>query len=72
MYREIFPDRIKKARIETGFTQREIAKETSISQAKIAKLETGSQEPNLEQLGILADFYNVSIDWLLGTKNAKK
>ena len=66
MYREIFASRIKKARIDTGFTQKEVADETGISQPIIAYLETGRREPSLENLGILADFYNVSIDWLLG------
>ena len=68
MYREIFSQRIKKARYDTGFTQREVSEVTKISPSKIAKIETGFQEPDLETLGILADFYGVSIDWLLGTK----
>ena len=69
MYKEIFAQRLKKARLDTGFTQNEVAKEIGVSRSKIAKLETGTQEPTLEQLGILAEFYNVRIDWLLGTKN---
>ena len=68
MYRETFPQKIKKAREETGFTQREVAKEVNLPQSTIAKYETGNLEPSLETLGILADFYGVSVDWLLGTK----
>lgn len=68
MYAEAFPSKIKKARQETGFTQREIEKETGISQSQLAKYETGKLEPDIEKLGILADFYGVSVDWLLGTK----
>lgn len=71
MYKEIFSQRIKKARNNTGLTQMEVCKEINILQSKLAKIETGSQEPDLEILGELADFYNVSIDWLLGTKNQK-
>lgn len=67
MYRETFPQKIKQAREKTGFTQREVAIETNISQANIAKYEKGRLEPDLEKLGILADFYQVSVDWLLGT-----
>lgn len=68
MYYESFPSKLKKARLETGFTQREVAKETGIKQSTLASYEIGRTQPDLETLGILADFYCVSIDWLLGTK----
>lgn len=71
MYSESFASKLKKAREKTGFTQREVAKETGISQPNIARYETGALEPNLETLGILADFYGVSVDWLLGTNGGK-
>lgn len=71
MYREGFPSKIKKARLDTGFTQNEASTETGIPRSSIAKYETGKLEPDLEKLGILADFYNISIDWLLGTKGRK-
>lgn len=67
MYQEQFITKIKAARNKTGFTQREVAKETGIPQPSIAKYESGKLQPDLEKLGILADFYEVSIDWLLGT-----
>lgn len=72
MYREAFPSKIKKAREDTGFTQREVAKEVNLPQSTIAKYETGKLEPNLETLGILADFYGVSLDWLLSTRGEDK
>ena len=68
MYRESFPSKLKKARFDTGFTQREVEQETGIHQSQIAKYETGKTEPDIEKLGILADFYGVSADWLLGTR----
>lgn len=66
MYREAFASRLKKAREETGLTQREVTKETRIPQSTLANYETGRTEPDIENLGILAEFYNVSIDWLVG------
>lgn len=30
--------------------------------------EIGRTQPDIESLGILADFYGVSVDWLIGTK----
>lgn len=71
MYKEGFASKIKKARIDTGFTQKEVSKETKITRSTIAKYELGQLEPDLEKLGILADFYQVSVDWLLGTKGNK-
>ena len=65
MYKETFPARIKKARIDAGYTQEQVSAITSIPRPTISKFETGNQEPNLEQLGILAQFYNISINWLL-------
>lgn len=71
MYQEIFPSRMRHARNNTGFTQREVAKETGISQPNIARYERGTLQPDIEKLGTLADFYNVSVDWLIGTKGGK-
>ena len=71
MYCESLPHKLKKARNDTGFTQREVAKETGIPQPTIARFETGLRMPSVEQLAILADFYLVSVDWLLGTKGTK-
>ena len=68
MYAEGFPSKIKKARENTGFTQQQVSDETDIPRSTIGKYETG----NLEKLGVLADFYGVSVDWLLGTKGTKK
>lgn len=72
MYVEGFASKLKKARNNTGFTQREVSNETGITQSVIARYETGKLEPNIETLGILADFYGVSVDWLLGTKGENK
>ena len=71
MYKEGFASKLKKARANTGFTQREVSKETNITASVLARYETGKLEPNLEVLGILADFYGVSVDWLLGTAGGK-
>lgn len=71
MYVESFAEKIKKARKDIGYTQREVAKETKLPQSTIAKYETGKLEPSIETLGILADFYGVSLDWLIGTKGGK-
>ena len=72
MYAESFPSRLKQAREMNGFTQLEAAEETNIQRYLISNYETGRTQPDLETLGKLADFYCVSVDWLLGTKGGKK
>lgn len=65
MYKEGFPKRLKAARIEAGYTQEQVAAKIGTKQTAISKYETGALEPNLETLAKLAQFYNVSINWLL-------
>lgn len=71
MYIESFPSKLKKARKDTGFTQIEIEKELNIPRSTLANWEIGRTQPDIESLGILADFYGVSTDWLLGTKGGQ-
>ena len=68
MYQEGFASKLIKAREKTGFTQREVSKETNIPRSTIANYELGRTQPDIENLGILADFYGVSLDWLIGTR----
>lgn len=72
MYKEVFKIRIKAIREELGLSQITVSNETGIHQSYLSKYETGSLEPNLEQLGTLANYYQVSIDWLLGNPHAQK
>lgn len=66
MYKENFPERIKKARKDADLTQTEVADELKISKGTVSKYETGKLEPDLEKLAALANLYDITIDWLLG------
>jgi transcriptional regulator with XRE-family HTH domain len=73
MYAEIFPSRLKHAREQSGFSQYEIEREIKIiTRNMLAKYETNRSQPDIETLATLADFYNVSIDWLVGLKTDPK
>lgn len=72
MYAEVFPAKLKKARLEAGYTQRQVQDITGIRQSNLTKYETGKLQPDIENIGILADFYEISCDWLLGTKGSNK
>lgn len=72
MYKESFPSKLAKARTNAGYKQIEVSVETKIPRSTIANWETGRTEPDIENLGILADLYQISLDWLVGTKGGKK
>lgn len=72
MYSEHFTKKIKLARKNAGYTQKQVEEITGIPQATICRIEKGEREPNIENLGILADFYEVSLDWLIGTGIKKR
>lgn len=48
-------------------TQQELAEVTSANQGTIARWEKGSLEPSIEQIILLSDTLDSSIDYLLGT-----
>ena len=72
MYSEHFAKKLQKARKDAGYTQEQIQDITGIERTSLSKYENGAVEPNLETVAILADFYEVSVDWLLGTKGNNK
>lgn len=56
---------LKTLRKSKGYTQIYVQMETGIEQALISKFENGERTPPTETLIQLADFYNVSIDYIL-------
>ena len=53
-------------RKERGITQKQAAQELGISQAQLSHYEKGIRECGLEFVVQIADYYNVSCDYLLG------
>jgi len=66
MYSKNLSERLLKAREMSKFTQTEVSKETGLNRNNISRYETGDREPDVETIGVLAEFYGVSIDWLFG------
>ncbi|MGO1367771.1 MAG: cobalamin-dependent protein [Senegalia sp. (in: firmicutes)] len=62
----IFGKRIKKLRKKYELTQKKLAGQLGIGQTTIANYENGSRFPNPNILKSFADFFNVSIDYLVG------
>lgn len=60
---------LKALRKSRGYTQIYVQMKTGIEQALISKYETGERIPPTESLIQLADFYDVSIDYILCRTN---
>ncbi len=63
---------IKLIRVINDFTQIKVQMETGIPQSMISKYETGELMPTTENLMILADFYNTSLDFLMDRTSEQK
>ena len=58
-------NRLRQLRKSKGYTQIRVQMETGIEQALLSKYENGERIPPTETLLKLADFYRVSVDYLL-------
>ena len=57
---------IKKARLDAGLTQLEVAKKLGVAQAQYARWENGGRNPKDETVEKLADIFETSFDILKG------
>lgn len=57
---------LKKLREETGTTQKQLAEAINVSQQSINKYENHNIEPDIETLMQIADYFDVSVDYLIG------
>ena len=64
--------RLKMMRKEKGITQTKLAMELNTSQNTISRYETGDREPGIRDLIKIADYFNVSLDYLLERSNNPK
>lgn len=64
--RRIFGERLKQLRNEASIGQNKLAEDLQISNASISYWETAKQEPTAEAIFKLAQYFNVSADYLLG------
>ena len=65
-------NRIKEIRTAKGLTMREAAKQLGLAPSTYCNYETGEREPNSEMLIRLADFYGVSIDFMIGRDDERE
>lgn len=62
-------ERLRALRLQKRVTQRAIASGVGISEGTVQKFEYGVAKPKLDTVVRLADYFDVSLDYLLGRSN---
>ncbi|MBQ8751918.1 MAG: helix-turn-helix transcriptional regulator [Clostridia bacterium] len=57
--------RLKEIRKSKGISQLRLAMDLNTNQNTISRYETGEREPGIVELIKIADYFNISIDYLL-------
>ena len=58
--------RLKELRKKKGISQQRLATDLNTTQNTISRYETGEREPGIDDLTKIADYFKVSVDYLLG------
>lgn len=64
-----FGERLSELRERNSLTQKELAQLTNISRSRLSLYEINKREPDLATIRQLANFFNVTIDYLAGDTN---
>lgn len=67
-----FGERLQELRKQKKITRDELAKALKLSYSAIAKYETNVRKPDQDTLKKIADFFDVTVDYLLGRSNHRK
>ena len=62
----LFGERVRALREDTDKNQTHLANILNTTQKKISRIETGENEPNLQDIKTLCIYFNISADYLLG------
>ncbi len=61
-----FPERLRSLRRERGYTQTQLCEALALEHLTISRYEAGKLQPSTDVLCKIADYFNVSIDNLVG------
>ena len=61
-----FSEKLYTLRKERGLTQKQVGEALSMAPRQYQRFEKGEQKPGFDNLRHIADFYGVSVDWLMG------
>lgn len=63
---------IKLIRVINDYTQLKVQMDTGISQSTLSKYENGEAIPTIDNLMLLADYYHISLDFLMDRTDERK
>lgn len=63
---KIFGQRLKELRNERGLLQKDLAEILGTTNSSVCDWETDRAQPDMETLSKIADYFNVTTDYLLG------
>ena len=63
---------LKQIRKERNLNQLKVAMDLNISREALSHYENGRREPSIEMLNKLSEYFNVSIDYLINSKEFNK
>ncbi|MBQ9117751.1 MAG: helix-turn-helix transcriptional regulator [Clostridia bacterium] len=66
---KIFAERLKELRIEKGLSIQQLSQATKIGVASICRWENCQADVKGSQLVVLAQYFGVTIDYLMGLEN---
>lgn len=64
-----FKERLKQLREENTLSQLKMGKDIKISNVTLSQYENGIRKPDIDTLQLLASYFNVTTDYLLGKTN---
>lgn len=62
----IFSERLRALRTSRSISQERLARQLNYGYTAIANYESGRNEPSISDLSKIADFFDVSVDYLIG------
>ena len=69
---EIFAERIKNLRLERGLTQEAVGEIIGVKRYAVYSYEKGRACPEMKSLVALADYFDVSMDYLAGRTDKRE
>ncbi|WP_195283547.1 helix-turn-helix domain-containing protein [Harryflintia acetispora] len=71
MSQNILADRLKELRTEKGLSQRALAEEIPVAKQTVSGYEKQGNVPDIEILMRIADYFGVSVDYLIGAVDVR-
>lgn len=67
----LFGERVKELRLARNLMQVQLAKELGLAKQTVSNWENEYIQPSVETLWLVADYFGVSMDYLMGRDNKK-